>query len=389
MTLQLTSAAVSRLELLIRRLFATTVLLASVETFAIATSQSPNFTIFGWLLVGLLALILLFIQYSVWIGERGKLPIFLYASFVIFTMLSWPFAIADPSILQTEYKPWIWWTVGMGVVAMGVAAKPISALLYLFLAAGLWFVVATSYYSGNSDPVVTLQDSLYVFLFGGTILGLFFLVRDAVLKVDQANTSAIQSAMKQASIDAVERERQRLDALVHDRVLNTLLLAAKAATPEDRAAARKSAADAIDSLKEAALDPEPSGTVTTLGLFRALRRAAIQLVPDIEVKVLTGGAEEVPSEVAKALTEAIIQGLDNVGRHAKAKNVELRLSALEPNGILIELKDDGVGFRLDRIPRDRIGVRTSIFQRLQSVNGRARIQTEPGYGTKLSLEWRG
>jgi signal transduction histidine kinase len=384
---QLSSAASSRLESLILRLFALTLLLSSIESVANGLEQLHLLNLFGQLMIVVLVVLVVMIQLSVWLSWQPKTWIIAFTTFALFSMLAWPFSVSQPEVLPAEFQPWVWWVIGMAVVAMGVVAKPPLALSYMFLTVVIWFFIDTSFWGGTSDPIVSLEDSTYVTLLGGTVLGLFILVRDAVSKVDAANTTAINSAILQASVDAAERERQRIDALVHDHVLNTLLLAAKAQGGDAQKSAAKSAREAIASLHAAAEEPT-GGQVTTLGLFRALRKAAIQIIPKIEVRVLSGGTESIPEEVAKALAEAIIQAMDNVARHAKTSRASLTLSALEPGGVFIELRDFGIGFRLDRIPRDRIGVRTSIFARLEAVKGKATIDTQPGLGTKVILEWR-
>jgi signal transduction histidine kinase len=384
---QLSSAASSKLEQLIRRLFALTITLASVETFANAFGQFELLTLYGQATVWVLLATVMVIIASTWSRIGSDRFLYVYGALSFLYMVSWPLAILDPALLPSEFQPWIWWVIGMGVVAMGVVAKPWVSLLYLFLTTVIWFFLNTSYYGGGADPIVTLQDSTYIFLFGGTILGLFILVRDSVKKVDLANSAVIQAAVSQASTDATERERQRIDALVHDRVLNTLLLAAKAKTKDDEQSAAKLAKEAIASLRQAQKDPDVSATVTQLGLFRALKRVAEQMNQKIEIEILSGGTEPIPQQVAQALTEATIQAIDNAGRHSKAESIRLSLRSLDPNGVRIELADSGVGFRLDRIPRDRIGVKTSIFARLEAVRGRASVKTAPGEGTTVSLEW--
>lgn len=388
MSAQLSSAASSKLEQLIRRLFALTISLASIETFANAFGQQDFLSPFGQAAIWILLLVVFLIVVTTWPRVSTDLFIRVYAALSIAYMATWPLAVRDPALLPSEFQPWIWWVIGMGVVAMGVVAKPWFALGYLLVTTVTWFVLNTSNFGGGADPWVTLQDSTYIFLFGGTILGLFILVRDSVKRVDLANSSVIQAAIAQASVDATERERQRIDALVHDKVLNTLLLAAKAKTKEDEQSAAKLAKEAISSLRLAQSEPDSSSTVTQLGLFRALRRVAEQMNSAIEVDTLSGGTDAIPQQVAQALTEATIQAIDNALRHAKAGKIKLVMQAIPNRGVKIQLLDDGVGFRVDRIPRDRIGVRTSIFARLEAVNGRASVISSPGEGTEISLEWK-
>jgi two-component sensor histidine kinase len=384
---QLTSAATSRLEQRISKLFALTLLLASIETIANAWQQFQLLSPLGVFVVAVVALNVVLIQISAWQKTVKRIWVRVFAGVSFASMLLWPWSVLDYRALDLEFQPWVWWLIGLGVVAMGVAAKPKFAVLYLVATSGTWLWLDTSDFSGGSEFFASLQDANYIFLFGGTILGLFLIVREAVLDVDIANTAAIQSAVQQARVDAEERERQRIDALVHDKVLNTLLVAAKADSPASQQAAVTLAREAIQSLLAADIEPDSNSTINPLGLFRALRKAAQQIIPQVEVEVASPGSVEIPASVAQALTEALIQALDNVSKHSSATSVMLRLDSPVSNSVLIELRDNGVGFRLDRIPRDRIGVRTSILKRLEAVNARGTILTEPGRGTLVRLEW--
>lgn len=388
MSIQLTTAASARLEVLIRRLFSITLSVSFIEAFANALGQRESLNWLGIAYLVLLAGLVLVIFVQTWLRRSVDFWIWLYGLFSLASMPVWPFLIHSGAATTEQFQPWIWWVIGMGIVAIGVAAPPRISLLYLFATSALWFWLDTSPWTGDPEIATSIQDTVYVFLFGGSLLGLFFLVREAVYKVDTANSTAIQAAIRQATTDAVERERERLDALVHDKVLNTLLLASKADSKEDQQAASALAKEAIQSLQESASEPLARGAITPLGLFRALKHSAEQQFPKAKVEILAGSSVEVPGEVADALTEATVQALDNAFKHSRATFVRLTMDAPNSDSILIQVQDNGQGFRLDRIPRDRIGVRTSILSRVNSAGARARIQTELGRGTTVTLEWK-
>jgi signal transduction histidine kinase len=386
-TNRLTTAASARLERLIRRLYAFTLLLSSVESIANSITQASYFNWVGIAMVITLLLIVGMIQLATWTNRNMDRWILIHGAFALGALFVFPWTIVDVDVLPAEYQPWLWWVIGMAVVGIGVAAKPLVAMSYLVVVTAIWLWLDTSPWGGSSDFLLELQDTTYIFLFGGTVLGLFILVRDSVSKVDIANGLAIQSAVQQASTDAVEQERQRIDALIHDRVLNTLLLASKASNASEFGSVVKLSEEAIESLRKADRDPESRPEIQPLGLFRALEQAAVQLIPDVKAEILSGGSVEIPAQVAQALTEALVQALDNSARHAKASQVSLTLSSPTPKSVLIELRDNGVGFRLSRIPTDRIGVRTSILKRVEAVGANATIESSPGAGTLVRLEW--
>jgi signal transduction histidine kinase len=57
------------------------------------------------------------------------------------------------------------------------------------------------------------------------------------------------------------------------------------------------------------------------------------------------------------------------------------------SGIEIRVEDDGVGFDIERVPLERLGVRRSIIERMAQVGGVAEIHSRPGDGTRVTLRW--
>ena len=53
----------------------------------------------------------------------------------------------------------------------------------------------------------------------------------------------------------------------------------------------------------------------------------------------------------------------------------------------IVIRDNGKGFRPNRIPKGRLGIRVSVVGRVEAVGGQVRIASEPGQGCTIVLEW--
>jgi signal transduction histidine kinase len=49
--------------------------------------------------------------------------------------------------------------------------------------------------------------------------------------------------------------------------------------------------------------------------------------------------------------------------------------------------DNGRGFRVARIPKNRLGVRLSIIGRVESIGGVVHIDSRIGVGTTIVIEW--
>jgi hypothetical protein len=57
------------------------------------------------------------------------------------------------------------------------------------------------------------------------------------------------------------------------------------------------------------------------------------------------------------------------------------------SGILVTVHDEGRGFSLGDIPRERRGIRSSIVSRMEGIGGHARILSSPGAGSTVELHW--
>jgi signal transduction histidine kinase len=348
--------------------------------------QLDAYPTIGGFLLGVFAVSAVLSVLSSWFNFEWRVVFRVHGAIVL--GLVWILAlIADPSAFSPDNKPWAWWALGVAAVVIGVSSPPRVWVAYIPILSASWFLSKQVLFDGGRY-LDALLDSAYILVFGFAIAGLVQLVRDGATDVDVANTAAIQSAIDKASLDAIERERSRLDALVHDQVLHTLLLAARAHSGVEKQAAVRSATVAIESLQRAEDEVATIGSVTPLGLFKAIEKAALDLDPRVAVTSRGGGSENLDPEVAQALTEATLQALDNAIQHSQAKTIELLLDSPEEYSLVFEIVDDGIGFRLDRATRDRIGIRTSIQARVESVGGRAEIESAPGMGVKVSLRWR-
>jgi signal transduction histidine kinase len=384
---QLTSAATIKLELLLRRYFSLLLVLSTIEVVANAISQASLLANLSWIFLGVLLLGQLALLLTSWLGQGSDFWFIGYGILSLLLLALWPLVVTVPAALPNDFQPWMWWAIGSSAVAVAIGAKPLTTLFYITVNAALWFIVDSSQFGGGSERLVSMQDSAYLFFSAGALAGLIFLIREGAQASDDANSEAIQSTLQQARTDAVERERQRIDALVHDKVLSTLLLAANAQTPVDKQSVVKQAKEAISTLAATREGTNENAGFTPLGLFHALQRAAIGLSPEIEVLIMSGGTEKIPARVAQSITEATLQAIDNANRHSRASQIKLILDSPTPNTLDFQVIDNGVGFRIDKVPKDRIGIRSSIIGRLESVNGQAVIESSPTKGTIITLRW--
>jgi signal transduction histidine kinase len=90
------------------------------------------------------------------------------------------------------------------------------------------------------------------------------------------------------------------------------------------------------------------------------------------------------------LYRIVQEGLNNICRHAEAKNVRLTLVAAYPN-IILRIEDDGKGFEIERRLREavlekRMGI-ISMRERANLLGGKVRITSKEGKGTKVVVKF--
>ena len=302
-------------------------------------------------------------------------------------VISWPLHFDPEGRLPDTFQPWIWWTLGISAVAAGTTFRfgvGVSYLIFLPLA---WLFLKTSEFGGSAEILIAIQESLYLFIFASILVAMVLALRWEAGKTDSANQLAISSAVESARVDAIELESSRLDALVHDSVLTTMLVASRANSESEVLAAQKMAKDAIERLQNAGAPNQTAENMTLASFLSALELRIQENAPEFSVVVDRVTDFPMTAEVAQALAEATLQAVDNSLKHAG--NTSSRIVKLRglPSGLKIVVTDDGRGFRPSQIPKNRIGIPASIISRVKNVGGRAFIQSAPGQGATVVIEW--
>jgi signal transduction histidine kinase len=123
------------------------------------------------------------------------------------------------------------------------------------------------------------------------------------------------------------------------------------------------------------------------GLVAALRQRleTVESRSGIEVDLQVEGEQRLPIAVEEELFRISLEGLNNVLKHAKAKQVLVRLS-FKHDRCRLTIKDDGVGLDHERTERYGGYGLVNIKDRLEKIGGELSIITEPGKGTILDIE---
>ncbi|MCI1747459.1 MAG: PspC domain-containing protein [Acidipropionibacterium sp.] len=88
-----------------------------------------------------------------------------------------------------------------------------------------------------------------------------------------------------------------------------------------------------------------------------------------------------------ALVQAAAEAVMNAAKHSGAPKVDV-YAEIEPDQVEVFVRDRGVGFDLDGIGDDRMGVRRSIIARMERHGGTATVRSRPGEGTEIRLQMR-
>lgn len=97
----------------------------------------------------------------------------------------------------------------------------------------------------------------------------------------------------------------------------------------------------------------------------------------------TGGSRPLPVRLEAGLYRIAQEALTNVARHARARNAAVQL-VTTPDQVQLTVEDDGRGFNVDRVPRQRFGL-VGLNERVRLLGGTLRLESTPGAGTRLEV----
>lgn len=298
-------------------------------------------------------------------------------------------------------SPWITNLAAAAAAATSIAVRPALGWVHLGLVG-----VAVAYVrfacGAEQSWIAALQNAAQVVSFSS----LYLLLGLALVRAGRTADAAIGRARRERSAEASRRARRdavdRINALIHDRVLATLLLAGRATSPGGRRIAADSARDALDALERQRGDDEPRMTPRALawnvqGLVRDLDPEAqfgYDLPTPAEPREAAGTQAppggELPAEIADAITAATLEALRNSLRHAGRPGVATtRAVHLEAGAdrVVATVLDDGAGFDVAGVDEARLGIASSIRGRMAAIGGTAQLVSVVGKGTRVTLTW--
>ena len=314
-----------------------------------------------------------------------------FATLYVLCLLAWPLLVVDTPGMDGQ-TPWLYFLCTVATTASVISVPAAPAAAYTIAVPAIYGIVRLSPSGGGAPALLAVLNTMYAVILGVVVLVIITMLRQAAEAVDAAQEAALQRYDVVARQHANEIERVKVDALVHDSVLTTLLSAAASRTPAERQLAARMAADAVRRLDEAAVEvPGAADTADLSVLARRLRAAVTGFAAPFIVRVTDASGVELPVEAVDALSSAALQAMVNSVQHADGPigrvRRELEIRGVGAGGCVIEVADNGSGFDPTQVPASRLGLRVSIEERMANAGGSARIESAPGRGTRVILAW--
>lgn len=312
-----------------------------------------------------------------------------YAVVFLLVVVLWVPAMTSPS-LPPGLMPWPLGVTALATVPAAIAWRPPLAWVYLAVNSAL-FAPVEFFAAGGRDLTRPLQDALFTVIFTAIFTALALVAMRSGYTLDTATEEARAVAARAATAAARERERARLDALVHDNVMATLLYASQGGDLD--ATVQRQARRAIAQLEELrGTAGRLSLPVATEAFVVHIRSVTLDASPDLAFEVVGTRSGRIPRDVAAALAEAATEAVRNSVSHARAVpgrslDRSVRIS-LDEGGVLITVQDNGQGFDPRTVPAPRLGIVVSIRGRMATLaGGSASVESRRGEGTVVTLVW--
>jgi signal transduction histidine kinase len=128
-----------------------------------------------------------------------------------------------------------------------------------------------------------------------------------------------------------------------------------------------------------------------LGLIPAVHSFLKGFTKETGIRVsltASAGVERLSSAKRTTLYRIVQEALTNVVRHAQAGRVDVSIRKL-PRAVRVQIKDDGKGFEVDRMWRERQSRHLGMLgmrERVEMVGGRFTVESAPGQGVAIQAQ---
>lgn len=208
-------------------------------------------------------------------------------------------------------------------------------------------------------------------------------------------------ALSEHAINALEEERRRIALTLHDdtgQALSMLIINlerlehqipdGETGIKEKLEATRQLAQQSLSNLRMIVYGLRPT-ILDDLGLVPAIRWYARTNLEEAGIMVeihANGEVEPLSPQLKSTLFRIAQEAINNIVKHSKAQQVEIKLSQRE-NNIQLEVQDDGEGFDLTIVRQEALRLQhlglLGIQERAELAGGDVQLRSEPGSGTRI------
>lgn len=306
------------------------------------------------------------------------------------------------------------WQLERSLLLFGIVLVVCTILLVLAMMRGIVEPIrmltsaAKKVAAGNFDASIPIQRTDEI----GQLSTAFQTMRQEIAKSrdemmlryrEAKEKEELRGELLNSVISAQEEERKRIARELHDeygQTLTGLIMSIESlenmTTPE-QSQLKKKLADTktliirtLESLRKLTLDLHPS-SLDDLGLVAAVRTYIANNLQanGLSVKFESKGlSERLAPPVETALFRIIQEATNNIVKHAKARNIWIKLRA-EDGRVAAIIEDDGQGFDVEAAfktkARRSLGI-LSIQERTSLLGGTFALKSQVGRGTRLEIE---
>ncbi|ETA04612.1 histidine kinase [Gordonia alkanivorans CGMCC 6845] len=302
--------------------------------------------------------------------------------YLVATLLWFPAWLGEPD----EEARWAVWLLQFpSVPSFGLVVTLRTGLAVTNLVVATFAVHAANQLAryGELRPVELLSVPLSAALAGVFLAVALAAVRN-VRALDARHPAVLALTARAAANAAQEAERARFAALIHDHVIATLL-AVREGPPDPRLA--EQAASALDELDRSA---EPPSEFTAAAFATRIDEAVADLGERGScTHMIAAPSTTYPEHVVADVVDCVAEATRNRVRHAGPGSRCDVVAEFGEGAVRVIVTDDGVGFDPEAIDPGRFGIAVGIRARMAGLpGGRAQIDSAPGQGTVVTVEWR-
>jgi signal transduction histidine kinase len=197
--------------------------------------------------------------------------------------------------------------------------------------------------------------------------------------------SLVRDLLAERQARAMADERTQMASHVHDSVLQTLALIQRSADDPQHVVRLARAQER--ELRSWLFEGRPPGTIgkeaTTLVDGVGVLQRQIEADHGITVQLVVVG-DCALNDGLRALLDATREATVNAAKWSGAPQVSL-YAEVEPDAVMLFVRDRGQGFDPDAVPGDRQGIAQSIRARMARFGGSVVIRSSPGKGAEVQM----